>query len=607
MESYDGQKLTDSWRIALIALLFGLALLYLAHALYTVQVVQSSVFSSDQARQSIRRVQVPGARGRILDRKGVCLAENRASYCIAYYVEELRKRGKWLNTINAVNENVDKLASVLGVPRELSYAAISNHVIKSLPMPLIAWKDVDAVTLARWAERAEQFPGVDIYVRPERYYPEKSLAFHLLGYVRQDRPPRSRPGENSHFYLPEMYGREGLEGQYNEWMTGQLGEQLIRVDARGYKYNVWDGEPAVPGRDLHLTVDAALQRVLENALADRRGAGVVIDPRNGEILAMASAPTVDPNDFIPVIREGIWNRLLEDAAHPLLNRAIQGRYAPGSIFKPVTAFAAFTQTNFNPNAIHHCTGTFELGTMHLRCWDTYGHQDIALRRAIEQSCNSYFCTLGNQIGQSALIAEAKVLGFGKRTGIDLPGENSGLLPDPEWKLKWIGEKWRAGDTCQMAIGQGLLLVTPLQMALLASTIANGGKIYKPHLIKTDAQPEPLRTMEWSPEALSVIRGGMRDVVQQGTGRRVQLCGTQVSGKTGTAEIDIKGVRHKNTWFLAYAPSDAPTVALVILVEDGESGGKTVAPLAREVLVSIFGESTNEPPARVEAPSVTGGD
>jgi penicillin-binding protein 2 len=382
---------------------------------------------------------------------------------------------------------------------------------------------------------------------------------------------------------------------------------LIRVDARGYKYNVWQGESAVYGRDLQLTLDASLQRVLENALSEKRGAGVVIDPRNGEILAMASAPTIDPNSFIPVIREVQWARLLEDPEYPLLNRAVSGRYAPGSIFKPVTAFAAFSQTNFNPNAIHHCTGTFELGTMRLRCWDTYGHHDIALRRAIEQSCNSYFCNLGYQTGPAALIAQAKTLGFGQKTGIDLPGESSGLLPDSEWKLDRLGEKWRPGDTCQMAIGQGLLLATPLQMAVLAATIANGGKVYKPHLVKKDNPPEPLRSMNWSEEALTIVKGGMRDVVQQGTGRRVQLCGTQVSGKTGTAEIDIKGVRHKNTWFLAYAPSDAPTVALVILVEDGESGGKTVAPLAREVLVSIFGESTNEPPTRVEALSVTGGD
>jgi len=606
MESYDGQKLTDSWRIGLLGLLFSCALLYLAHALYTVQVVQSSVFSSDQARQCIRRVQVPGARGRILDRNGVCLAENRASYCIAYYVEELRKRGKWINTINAVNDNVDKLASVLGIPRELSYQAISNHVIKSLPMPLIAWKDVDAVTLARWAERADEFPGVDVYVQPERYYAEKSLAFHLLGYVRRDRPI-PRPGEKIHFYLPEMFGREGLEKEYNDWLTGQLGEQLIRVDARGYKYNVWDGQPAVPGRDLRLTLDATIQRALEKTLMDKRGAGVVLDPRNGEILAMASAPTVDPNEFIPVIREGMWSRLLEDEAYPLLNRAVQGRYAPGSIFKPVTAFAAFSQPAFDPDAVHHCTGTFELGTMRLRCWDTYGHQDIALRRAIEQSCNSYFCTLGNQIGYAALFAQAQELGFGQPTGVDLPGESNGLLPEPDGKQGKLGERLRPGDICQMAIGQGLLLATPLQMAVLAATIANGGTVYRPHLVKSDMPPAPSHQMKWSQAALETVRGGMRDVVFQGTGRRAQVAGTQVSGKTGTAEVDVKGVRHKNTWFLAYAPSDAPRVALVMLVEDGESGGRTVAPLVHDVLVSIFGEATNEPPVAVSAPLERGGD
>lgn len=606
MESYDGQKLTDSWRIALMALLFGLAFLFLAYALYHVQVVQSPAFSNDQARQSIRRVQVPGARGKIFDRNGVCLAENRASYCIAYYVEELRKRGKWINTINAVSEDIDKLAGVLGVPREISYAAVSNHVIRSLPMPLIAWKDVDQVTLARWAENADQFPGVDVYVQPERFYPEKMLAVHLLGYVRRDRP-RPRPGEDAHFYLPEMYGKIGLEGYYNDWLTGQLGEQLIRVDARGYKHKVWEGEPAIPGRDLHLTLDVAIQRALEAALFDKRGAGVVIDPRNGEILAMASMPTFDPNEFIPVIRQGLWKRLTEDEAHPLFNRAIQGRYAPGSIFKPVTAFAALGQPGFDTNLIYTCTGTFELGTMRLKCWDTYGHHEIALRRAIEQSCNSFFCNLGHTIGYPAIFAQAEALGLGSKTGIDLPDESTGLLPDEKWKLARMYDRWRPGDTCQLAIGQGLLLVTPLQMAFVAATIANGGKVYQPHLLKKEGVAEPLRNMNWTESALAVVKGGMRDVVMQGTGRRVQIRGTDVSAKTGTAEVDVKGTRHKNTWLMAFAPSENPRIAIAMVVEDGESGGKTVAPLVKDVLVSIFGEDTNRPPVSVEAPLPTGGD
>jgi penicillin-binding protein 2 len=474
-------------------------------------------------------------------------------------------------------------------------------------MPLIVWKDVDPVTLARWAENADQFPGVDVYVQPERFYPEKTLAVHLLGYVRRDRPPLPRPGEEAHFYLPEMYGREGLEGQYNDWLTGQLGEQLIRVDARGYKHRVWEGEPAVSGRDLTLTLDVAIQRALESALNEKRGAGVVIDPRNGEILAMASTPTFDPNEFIPMIRQGVWKRLMEDENRPMLNRAIQGRYAPGSIFKPVSAFAALGQKDFDPAATYTCTGTFELGTMHLKCWDTYGHHEIALRRAIEQSCNSYFCNLGNTIGYPAIYAQAEAIGLGAKTGIDLPGENTGLLPDAQWKLDRMNDRWRPGDTCQLAIGQGLLLVTPLQMALVAATIANGGKVYQPHLLKKETAQEPLRKMNWSEAALAIVKGGMHDVATQGTGRRVQVRGTNVSAKTGTAEVDVNGKRHKNTWVMAFAPSEDPRVAIAMVIEDGESGGKTVAPLVKDVLVSIFGESTNMPPVSVEAPLPTGGD
>lgn len=593
--------------MAVLALVFAAGLVFLAVSLHRVQVVEFSEFARDQVRQSVRRVQVPGPRGRIFDRNGVCLAENRPSYCIAYYVEELRQRGKWAQTIDAVDADIDRLAAVLGMPRQISRAAVSNHVMRSLPMPLLAWRDVEPVTLARWAETVEAFPGVDVYVQPERSYPQGTLAAHALGYVGRDRP-HSLPGEKVHFYLPEMIGKDGLELQYNSVLTGQSGGQLIRVDARGYKHAVWEGEPAVAGGDVFLTLDVKVQRALEKTLRGWRGAGVVVDPRNGEVLAMASSPAYDPNDFVPAIPTGLWKRLLADEARPLINRAHQGRYAPGSTFKPVTAIAALLQGGFNPEETYACDGAFVLGTMRLRCWNTYGHGSVALRKAIEQSCNSFFCHLGYTVGYDAIYAEAQKLGLGQKTGIDLPSESSGLLPTAQWKEKTMKDKWRPGDTCHISIGQGLLVTTPLQMAMLASVFANGGTLYRPRLARREGAPEKVRVMGWPASAVGLARDGMHDVATTGTGRRVQVRGVEVAAKTGTAEYDAGGVRRKNTWVTAFAPFDQPTVAVAMVIENGESGGQTVAPMVREVLVSVFGEAplaeTVEQPAEAAA---TGGD
>ncbi|HQL50145.1 MAG TPA: penicillin-binding protein 2 [Kiritimatiellia bacterium] len=600
MESY-GQKLTDSWRIALFALLFTAGIVFLAVALHRVQVERFSVLSRDQLRQSVRRVQVPGPRGRIFDRNGVCLADNRASYCIAYYVEELRKRGRWINTIRAVDADVDRLAAALGIPRQLSFAAISNHVLQSLPMPLLAWRDVDQETLARWAETVESFPGVDVYVQPERTYPQGAFAAHVLGYVGRDRP-LPLPGQKIHFYLPEMIGKQGVERQYNQVLTGTSGGRLIRVDARGYKHAVWEGEPSVAGADVHLTLDIKVQRALEKALRGWRGAGVVLDPRNGEVLALASAPAFDPNEFVPIMTPGVWKRLNDDPALPLFNRAVLGRYAPGSTFKPVTAIAALRR-GISAEMTHACDGVFRLGTMRLRCWNTYGHGEIAMRKAIEQSCNAFFCHLGHSIGYDPIYEEAHRLGLGTPTGIDLPSEGGGLLPTGAWKEKQMRDAWRPGDTCQISIGQGLLLTTPLQMALLTSVFANGGTVYRPHLVRRAGLPEARNTMAWPPEAIALVRGGMHDVAELGTGRRVRVRGTAVAAKTGTAEVDVGGVRRKNTWVTAFAPFEQPTAAVAIVVENGESGGLTVAPMVHDVLVSVFGEAPpeNEPTADAVAP------
>jgi len=602
---YRGQKLTESWRIALLALVFASFLVYLAMSLHRVQVVNGADLSRDLVRQSVRRVQVPGARGRIFDRNGICLADNRPSYCIAYYVEELRKSGKWQNTIDAVDVDIDRLAKVLGLPREISKEKVANHVKRSLPMPLLAWRDVSDQVVARWAEEVGAFPGVDIFVQPERYYPYKGTAAHMIGYVGRDRP-KSLPGYKAHFYLPEMIGRLGIEKQYDNMLTGVSGGRLIQVDARGYKHAVWEGTPAVEGDDLHLTIDLNIQLVLEKALQGKKGAGVVIDPRNGEVLAMVSAPGFDLNDFVPAPSWIVWNKLNKDKDRPLINRALQGRYAPGSIFKPVTAMAALMSNKIKPDEIINCDGVFNLGTMKLHCWNTYGHGDIVLRKAIEQSCNVFFCELGQRTGYDAIRAVAADVGLGVKTGIDLPYENSGLLPSDAWKRKWKHEPWRTYDTCLIAIGQGLLLVTPLQMAMTASVFANGGTLYRPHLISRRGPGDLVRRMEWPADAVNLVRDGMHDVASIGTGRRVAIRGIEVAAKTGTAEYKVNGLNKKNTWVTAFAPFDKPTVAIAILVENGISGGYTVAPLVHDVLVEIFGEPPPEDDEAVPSFVMEGG-
>jgi penicillin-binding protein 2 len=600
MDAYGEKRVVSSWRIACFALAALIGIIYLIVSLYHVQVVQTSGFSEDQLRQSLRRVQVPGPRGRVFDRNRVCLADNRPSYCIAFYVEELRQRGRWANTIRHVNAKIDELALTLGVPRQISEAAVTNHVMKTLPMPLLAWRDVSQETLAKWAELAGDFPGVDVYVQPERSYPYGSLAAHVIGYVKRDKPKEQKEPingempERAHFYLPEMFGASGIELAYNAQLTGQLGEQSIQVDARGYKHSVWMGRPSVVGRDITLTLEVGVQHEVERMLRNRRGAGVVVDVRNGEILAMASSPTFDLNAFVPNIRAGIWEELNTDKQLPLFNRAIQGRYAPGSTFKPVTALAALHSPNFNVTETHVCNGVFSLGTMRLRCWNSYGHGEIGFLKAIEQSCNSYFCTIAQEIGYPAIYEQAKGLGLGRATGIDLPAENRGLLPTESWKEKNMGDRWRVGDTCQIGIGQGLLLTTPLQMAMLTAAVANGGKVYRPYLVAREGLPQVVMTNVWKAGTVEQVRQGMREVVMHGTGRRLALSGVNVAGKTGTAEIDVGGVRRKNTWTTAFAPFEDPQIAVVMVVEDGESGGQTVAPLVRQVMKTYFGEAAGEP-------------
>ncbi len=616
------------WRLLVLALLVVGSIWSLAARLHTIQVRESGAYESSQIRQSIRRVLLPAPRGRIFDRDGNILADNRPSYCIAVYVEELRRPGAWSNTVNAVDARIDELSAALGIPRQISRAEIRQHISKRLPLPLLAWQDVDDRVLARFAEEFANDPGMDIYVQPERIYPRGTLAAHVLGYVGREKPAVTN--EIFHYNVLGMKGRAGVEASFDDVLSGVPGGKLITVDVSGYRHGEASARPAIPGRDVHLTLDSGLQAELERLLVGRRAAAVAVDPRSGDILALVSSPSFNPNELSPSVPPAIWRALMTNQDRPLLDRAISGVYPPGSVFKPCVALAAL-EAGVPPSVTYDCDGVFVLGNMRLRCSATYGHgEKIGLRYAIEQSCNPFFCSLGTHIGIETIDAFAAKMGFGRRTGIPLDGERDGLLPTPEWKSRVRHDGWRAGDTANLAIGQGLLLATPLQVAMYAAALANGGTLHRPRLVadgeeigdrgleigdrrysapSIDAmthQPNDAtmqRSKDASDAAFRIVRGGMYDVVNapKGTGRRAKVPGLEMAAKTGTAEYGSRQPRRKHTWMIAFAPFDKPTLALAVVIEDGDSGGRTVAPVIRAAFAHYFG--LPDPGEETEIPEV----
>ncbi len=598
----------SAWFIAGLGCIFLFGFLVLGVSLYRLQTEKAGEFAEVETTQTTRRISVPALRGRILDRSGHVLADCRPSRCIVCNLEELQQRGGRSNTVNAIDMAVDALSEAIGVTRTITREQIASHVARASALPLAVWRDLDERSFARFAERADMFPGFALSVRAERRYPYGTLAAHVIGYTG-----RGRPGEDSaalpaeaqgaHFFEElEMKGRKGVEGFYNRYLAGFPGERFLRVDARGFRPRQSAGKELADaaaddvapadGLDLELTLDIGVQEELERQLEGVTGAGVVLDPRDGAVIAMASAPTFDPNDCIPRLSAAVYASLTNAPAKRGQNRAISEAYAPGSTFKPITALAALA-TGWLPDDMYDCIGVYQLGQWKLRCWDYYGHGPINMRQALEHSCNTFFCNIGSAIGTNALIEAAHAFGLGECTGIDIGGETPGVVPDESWKMLHYREKWYPGDTCQMSIGQGMLLVTPLQMAVVAAALGNGGTVVKPYLHKKEGEATPSqargRSVPFPEEHLDLIREGMRDVVTSGTGKKIAAdLAVTCAGKTGTAEIGKGDTKRKNTWVIAFAPYENPTAAVAMIVERGESGGKTVGPRVNAVLAKIFG-------------------
>ena len=578
----DDVRLVSDLSALATGVVFIVGLVVLGFRLAQIQLVDAAKYLEDGSRQAARRVQTAGPRGRIIARDGTVLADNRASVSIVVSPEGFQRRN-WSETVSAISNAIESVASAIETPSPLSANAIARHVRQQLARPLVVWRDLDDGQIARFVERGREFPGFECVETEERTYPEGRLAAHVIGYVGRGET-ESAAGERFNFRDKEMKGRAGLEAFYDGYLRGSPGEVSVTVDARGFAVAEETVVEARRGPDLNLTIDPKIQRSVERQLRGEYAACAVIDPRDGAVLALASAPAYDLNLLVPRLSPEMQERYVGN--HACRNRACFETYAPGSTFKPITALAGL-RAGRSALSSYECTGVFELAGMRLHCARRWGHGPIDMRHALKESCNTYFCNLGSEIGTNALFSAARAFGLGEKTGLDFPQDSAGVVPSAEFKRRNYNLPWYAGDLAQASIGQGQLLVTPLQMARVAGAIGTG-RLVRPHL-RADA-PVESSAVPFSAGQLAVVREGMRMVVDGGTGKLAgEGVAVKVAGKTGTAEVGRGATRRKNTWFIAYAPAESPTVAVAMVVENGMSGGGTTAPKVGEVLKTIFGE------------------
>ncbi len=596
-------------RLAILAGIVGSGLLILLAALFRVQVMHGEHFGNREDVQSLRRIRIPSARGEIVDRNGVVLANNRPSFDIAISLDQLGRISKKQDPIRIAEANLFSLSRVLGLPITLADRDVRLHYQRRRPIPMPVWRDLKTEVVAAFAERASNLPGTDLIVTPVRHYPQGKLGAHVLGYCGRAEQSAEDELERFYYYEADSVGRQGVERSFDTYLRGAPGGRTIRVNPGGVKVGDVGEKEAERGNRVTLTIDARIQKIAEDALSrahlpagkQLRGAVVVLDPRNGEVLALVSWPAFDPNIFNHGTDAVLVNAVLQNPLSPMLNRALGARYPPGSTFKPVTMLAGLEAGTIHVSDTATCGGGLQIGNRYFRCHSKAGHGTMEAMAAMAQSCDVWFYQEGMQTGVDAISKVANELGLGSPTGIDFGSERQGLVPTPAWKQEHQGERWWNGDTAQMAIGQSFLLTTPLQMANLAATFANGGTRWRPFIVKRitefhgavveEKQPQVAARLSAKPGNIEIVRQSMRGVVSHGTGRLAAVSGLNAAGKTGTAEFQTKDGRINRAWFIGFAPYEQPTVALAVVIEDGEGGSHTAAPVAQQILAGIFQKKT----------------
>ncbi|AFM26359.1 penicillin-binding protein 2 [Desulfomonile tiedjei] len=588
-------------RVRIAIILMTLLMGVLAAKLWHLQLIQGDAYNEKSDSNRVRLARLTPTRGRILDVKGRVLAENTPSFVLSIVPGELEKPV----------ELIQSYAPILGITPERMRNSIerSRNLPKYMHYPVKKNMSLEEVSLVR--SRMSESRGVLLEVKPLRLYPGQDNLCHVIGTTGEISQDELAKASRVGYQTGDSLGKTGIEKEYEAYLRGEEGWEQVEIDAKGRTLATMARKPPKNGADVILTVDSAFQRFVEEVFIHRAGSVVALDPDTGRVLAMVSKPGFDLNLFSPSISERQWKTLNSDPLHPLENRATRGLYSPASTFKAITALAALSEKVVTPDKKFVCKGQLELGGQVFRCWNPYGHGRVDLHRGIVESCDTYFYELGLKLGPDRIAKYASLFGMGAPTGVGLPQELPGLVPTSAWKMRAYGDSWKDGETLTVAIGQGYLVCTPIQLAVMTAALSNGGKVFKPSIVSQIVAADGTTVFNHSPVVrweipidpyhLSLLDSALVDVVtdKKGTGKRCRIPGIKVHAKTGTSQVIRVKQRTKeedqipyhertHAMFIAYVNDRPQKIALIIIVEHGGGGGASAAPLARKILARYYG-------------------
>ncbi|MGD9823722.1 penicillin-binding protein 2 [Desulfobacter sp.] len=582
-----------------IVLVFSVLLLRLVY----LQMIRGEEYRRLSMTNCVRLKSIKSSRGLIYDRNHNLLVDNRPAFDLIIVLEDAEP----------LKETLERLAELTGDSYEALTATIEKAGREAFYKPVILKRDITRDLLAVVEAHQFDLPGIHIDIEPTRNYIHKKTAAHLIGYLGEINKEELDSGKFLNVRSGDSIGRYGVEKSFEADLQGKRGGHQVEVDVNGRVIKILKTVEPVSGKDLVLTMDLALQQKAESLIGENDGAVVALDPSNGDVLVMASSPSFDQNDFIGGISSKKWQVLRDDPGRPMNNKAIQAEYPPASTYKIITALAGLEEKVIDRNSTFFCPGFYKFGNRRYHCWNKYGHGNLNVVNAIAQSCDVFFYQTGEKLGVDALAKYAQGSGLGRLTGIRLAHERPGLIPTSAWKKQRFKEPWQAGETLSISIGQGFNLVTPLQMAVFISAVGNNGTLYRPRLVKSvqDAKGQVIREIEpeitgglpASKENLAIVRQGLLEVVHgnRGTARQIRLPGVEIAGKTGTAQVfsrkagekfdnkKLKRTLQDHAWFVCYAPSQDPKIAIAVIIEHGEHGSSAAAPVAKELIHAYLGD------------------